>query len=74
MSLTNLYMKTNFKITNIDCEACIKLSNSTLKNLPGVKNVQIEKDGIGFIESDRDIAWGEIELALAEVDKKAVLI
>ncbi len=74
MSLTNLYMKTNFKITNIDCEACVKLSNSALKNLSGVTNVQIEKSGIGSVESDRDIAWEEIESALAQVDKKAVLI
>lgn len=67
-------MKTNFKITNIDCEACIKLSTSALKNLAGVKDVRIEKDGLGSIESDRDITWGEIEAALGAVDKKAVLI
>ncbi|MEK7644245.1 MAG: heavy-metal-associated domain-containing protein [Patescibacteria group bacterium] len=67
-------MTTNFKITNITCAACIKLSDSVLKKIPGVTAVRIESDGLGAIESDRDISWNEIISALAEVDKTAELI
>jgi len=67
-------MTINFKINNITCEACVKISSMALKNLLGVKKVQIEKDGMATIESDRDIAWDEIKNVLAQADKQAILI
>ncbi len=67
-------MKINFRITNITCEACVKLSKSALESLLGVKEIKIEKNGLAMIESDRNIAWEEIKIALAKVDKQAVLI
>ena len=38
------------------------------------EKVQIEKDGMATIESDRDIAWDEIKNVLAQADKQAILI
>lgn len=62
-------MKTNFKITNITCDACIKISAMALKKIPGVKNVEIESSGVAMIESGREISKEEIASALAKVDK-----
>lgn len=64
-------MKINFKINNITCDACIKLSSMALKKIPGVKNVEVKSDGSASIESDKEITDEEIANALAKVDKKA---
>ena len=61
-----------FKITNINCEACIKLSSMELKKLPGVSQVKIESNGYVELESDTEIAWDQITEALKSVDKTAV--
>ena len=62
-------MKTNFKITNIHCDACVKISNMALKKLPGVKSVEIAKDGSVALESDKEIYQEEIKNTIADVDK-----
>ena len=67
-------MHINFKITNIDCPACVKLSKSAIQSLPGVKSVEIDQAGLGKVEGDDQLTWEEIEKALAEVDKMASLI
>jgi len=64
-----------FRITNIDCEACIKLSNSVLKDLDGVTNIEIDpKNGEGKVESKKEITFQEIKNALAGVDKTAEML
>lgn len=60
-----------FKITKIDCPACIKLAKNVLKDLQGVKKIEITDDGAINLSSDREINWEEITSALAEVGKKA---
>jgi len=67
-------MNINLRITNITCDACVKLSNAALRGLPGVTKVTIGEDGTSLLESDKEILWKDIEAALSEVDKKAVLI
>lgn len=67
-------MLINFKITNITCEACIKLSKSALGSLPGVKNIAVNNDGLTTLESDTDISMAEIKEVLEKVDKKISLI
>lgn len=67
-------MITNFQITNVDCEACIKVSMAVLQNLPGVKKVEINKDGSAKVEAEDSVTWEIIKNSLAEVDKKAELI
>lgn len=67
-------MLTNIKITNITCHACVEISLDALKSLPGVTGVDIAKDGLTTIESEKEVAWPEIKSALAEVGKIAVLI
>ncbi len=65
-------MKINFKITDITCDACIKLSSMALKKIPGVKSVEIEKNGSVAIESEKGIAKEDIKNALAKVEKTAL--
>ncbi len=64
-------MQINFTITNIDCAACIKLSQTALKGLPGVLRVEVKNNGLVLIESEQDIAWEEITEALVKVGKNA---
>lgn len=67
-------MKTiNFKIKNLTCEACIKLSTTALKIIPGVENIQIDlQTGNSQISSKVEISWEQIESALRSVGKEAV--
>jgi len=62
-------MQKNFIITNITCDACIKISSIALKKIPGVRNVEINKNGEAMIESEKEISQNEIENALSKVDK-----
>jgi len=63
-------IKNNFKITNLDCEACIKLSTMALSKLPGVKTVKIDlKTGLTEVLSDQELSWDDIKSSLAEVNK-----
>jgi copper chaperone CopZ len=61
--------KKNFTITNITCDACIKISSMVLKKIPGVTSVEIDKDGKASIESEKEITEEEITNALKEVEK-----
>lgn len=63
-------MQTTFRITNINCEACVNLSTEVLKELPGVENVTIDiQTGQSSVEANRTIPFAEIQTALAEVEK-----
>jgi len=71
--MNNYYnMKITFKITDITCDACIKLSGMALKKIPGVKNVEVKSDGSAAVEADKEISHEEITAALAKVEKTAV--
>lgn len=59
-----------FKITNIDCDACVKLSLSELRDLPGAQRVLIEKDGTGKVEGT--VSFEQVKDALAAIGKNAV--
>ena len=64
-----------FKITNMDCEACVKLSTMALGEIPGVINIVIDfKSGLGSFDSEKEIPWPEVEAALKAVGKNAVKI
>lgn len=64
----------NFKITNITCEACVKLSKAVLGHLQGVKRIEIDKNGLATVESDTEISFEEIKNALLKVDKNILAI
>jgi len=64
-------MNINFKITDITCNACLKISSLALKKIPGVRNVEISSTGAATIEADKEISRDEIKKALASVDKTA---
>ena len=62
--------QTKFKITNITCEACVKISKMQLEDIPGVTDVSIDqKSGVVSLSAEREIAWSEIESALKAVGK-----
>lgn len=59
-----------FQITNLTCPACVKISEMTLKKIPGVSNVEIDLNtGTTSVESDEDIKDLIIE-SLKQVNKK----
>jgi copper chaperone CopZ len=60
-----------FKITNLSCEACQKLSQGVLDEIPGVISVEVDlKSGLTKIEAEKEISWQDIAQSLAEIDKK----
>ena len=60
----------SFRITNITCEACIKLSTQSLQALPHVSSVSIEATtGKTLVQSTEPVLWEEIVKELAEVGK-----
>lgn len=60
-----------FKIANLNCEACVKLSLSALSEIPGVKKARVDlKSGLAEIEAEREIPWEEIKSSLRSVDKE----
>ncbi len=62
--------KTNFKITNLDCEACIKLSTMALKKIPGMQTINIDlKTGLTEVMSDQELNWEDIKTSLTTVNK-----
>lgn len=64
---------TKFRITNITCDACVKLSTMALKKLPGVDTVVVDQaTGSVELSASRDIAWNEIATTLQGVNKEAV--
>lgn len=63
------YMTIKFKITNIECEACVKLSKQALEKLSGVRSVAIDTSGAATIEADAVIQFADIEKSLSAVGK-----
>ena len=64
----------NFKITDLNCDACVKLSLSALKRIEGITSVKIDqKSGSAEILAEKNIAWDDIVNALAFVNKHAQL-
>lgn len=60
----------NFKITNLNCEACVKLSTGALKSLPGVQFVKVDlTSGDTEVKSQTELNWEDIKNSLAKVDK-----
>lgn len=63
---------TKFKITNLTCGACVKLSTMALKKIHGVTDVNVDlKTGETELTAEHEIAWGDITEALKEVEKTA---
>lgn len=62
-----------FKITNLTCEACIKLATLALKKIPGVLQVNISlATGNTELITDQETNWEQIYSALQSVGKNAV--
>lgn len=63
-----------FRITNLECEACVRLSTMALQKIPGVNKVDINlSDGISSLENDQKVDWQTIKIALEDIGKTAVL-
>lgn len=48
-------MTLTFKITNLHCDACVKVTTMALQKLPGVMEVTVDKTGAGRIVSEEPI-------------------
>ncbi len=55
----------HFTITNLTCEACIKVSTMTLKTLPGVTDVMIDlATGSAHLQATEPIRASDVEEVL----------
>jgi copper chaperone CopZ len=64
--------KYEFKIADLNCDACVKMSVQALLEINGVTKASVDlKSGIAVVESDRKLPWDEIVKALASADKHA---
>jgi copper chaperone CopZ len=64
-------MQTHFHITNLSCEACVKLSTSALRDIPNVEIVNIDlHTGESFVEASEKIPFDKIKTALEEIGKE----
>lgn len=62
-----------FKITNLTCEACVKLSTMALEAIPGISQIKIVlATGEAELLSDQEINWEQIRSALQSVGKNAI--
>lgn len=54
-----------FRITNLTCDACIKVSMMTLRKLPGVTEATVDlSTGAGHIISNEPITQSDVTTAL----------
>lgn len=68
-------MQTHFRITNLSCEACVKLSTQALREIQDVENIHIDiQTGNTFIEAPEKIPFETIKTTLAEVGKEVEII
>lgn len=60
---------TKFMLSKINCEACIKVSEGIISDIPGVTKVHLKQNGReadGELEADREVSLEEIGKALSE--------
>ena len=63
----------NFRITNITCAACVKLSRSALEKIAGVTQAIVSLEtGEVELSAERAVEWHKITDALRVVGKEAV--
>lgn len=56
-----------FTITNLTCEACVKVCTMILKRIPGVSDVSIDrKTGTAFLESSAPLDLDAIRYQLSK--------
>lgn len=54
-----------FKITNLTCDACIKVSTMTLRKLPGVTEATVDlSTGAGRVVSSEPLTQNDVAAAL----------
>ncbi len=62
-----------FLLTNLNCDACGKVSRMKISKISGVRNVKLEQSGNeaqGEVEADREITINELQEALAGTQYK----
>lgn len=54
-----------FKVTNLTCDACIKVSTMTLRKLPGVTEATVDlSTGAGRVVSSEPLTQNDVAAAL----------
>lgn len=66
-------MLNKYKLTGLTCEACKKLCEMTISEIPGVTSVNVDLDQKTVeIESGRKIELNEVNQALADTHYEAM--
>ena len=55
-----------FNLTGLTCDACLKLVRKRLSKIADIQTIQIDLAGTLSIEAPREISKAEIETALAD--------
>ena len=64
---------THFRITNLTCEACVKISKMALEEIESVSEVNVDlKTGAVELISTEAIEWGRIYSELESLGKNAI--
>lgn len=62
-----------FRIANLTCSACVKLSTEALRKITGVEEASVDlASGQAEIVATRNIEWEEIEKSLKGIGKEAM--
>lgn len=65
----------HFKITNLTCAACVKLSVMALKKIDGVTDAEVDLiTGRGELRAERVVAAEEVTRALHSVSKDVLIL
>lgn len=71
--LTLIFMQYTFTISGLHCESCLKLVPMLLKEIQGVKEVQISGlDGNVVLEADKTIRKEDVAQALEGTDYQVI--
>ena len=64
----NQQITTNFSITGITCETCIKLISRRVLTIPGVSDINVSLRGKTSVSADRKIESSELAKVLQGTD------
>ena len=63
------------EITNLTCEACVKLSESVLKKIDGVVSAEVDlQTGFGQVLATQALEQTEIITSLKNISKEAIIL
>ena len=65
-------ISSNFKLTGLHCESCVKIITKKLLGILGVKEANVTLAGDASVTSDREITKQEVVIALTGLEYKVL--